>query len=175
MSRWLRFLPVVLVALIVVAFVWRLANPPTETIQSHMIGKPVPAFDTTGILPGRPGVTSAGLADGKPRIVNFFASWCVPCIAEADVLLELQRRGAVIEGIAVRDRPQDVAAFLREHGDAYDRIGGDPASKVQLAFGSSGVPETFVIDGRGIVRRQHIGPVEPRDVPVLLKALEEAR
>jgi cytochrome c biogenesis protein CcmG, thiol:disulfide interchange protein DsbE len=104
-----------------------------------------------------------------------FASWCVPCIAEAPVLTELQRRGVVIDAIAIRDRPEDVAAFLASHGDPFDRIGSDDNSRVQLALGSSGVPESFVVDGRGIIRYQHIGPIEPSDMPVILAELEKAR
>ena len=175
MSRWIRFLPVAMLALVIVALVWRLANPPDTTIQSQMVGKPVPQFAAPPALPGREGLDAAALSDGKPRIVNFFASWCVPCIAEAPVLMELKRRGAAIDAVAVRDRPEDIARFLSDHGDAFQRIGADSESKVQLAFGSSGVPETFIVDSRGVIQRQHVGPVEAHDIPVLLKALEQAR
>ncbi len=78
-------------------------------------------------------------------------------------MLELKRQGVPIDAIAVRDRPEDVAAFLARHGDPFDRIGADPESRVQLALGSSGVPETFIVDGRGIIRYQHMGPIEPGD------------
>ena len=81
----------------------------------------------------------------------------------------------LIDGIAIRDRPEDLAAFLARHGDPYGRIGNDATSKVQIALGSSGVPETFVIDARGIVRHQHIGAVEASDMPKLLLELDKAR
>ena len=71
----------------------------------------------------------------------------------------MKARGATIDGIAIRDRPEDVARFLARHGDPYDRIGSDPRSQVQIALGSSGVPESFIVDGRGIIRYQHIGPI----------------
>jgi cytochrome c biogenesis protein CcmG/thiol:disulfide interchange protein DsbE len=108
-------------------------------------------------------------------IINFFASWCVPCVAEAPVLADMKRKGAPIVGIAVRDRPMDVAAFLARHGNPYQAVGADPQSQVQIALGSSGVPESFVVDGRGIVRYQHIGPIEPDDVPAILAKLEAAK
>ena len=108
-------------------------------------------------------------------MVNVFASWCVPCIAEAPLLMELKRRGLAIDAVAVRDRPEDVAAFLGRHGDPFDGIGSDPESKVQLALGSSGVPESFIVDGSGIIRYQHMGPIEPDDLPVIMREWEAAR
>lgn len=175
MSRALRFVPLALLALLVVGLVWRLANPADTAVRSQLVGQPLPAFAAAPVLPGREGFTSETLADGRPKLVNFFASWCVPCIAEAPVLMELERRGVIIEGIAVRDRPQDVARFLAQHGDPFARIGGDPESKIQFAFGSAGVPESFVIDGRGVVRLQHVGPIVPADIPSIMAALEAAR
>jgi cytochrome c biogenesis protein CcmG/thiol:disulfide interchange protein DsbE len=108
-------------------------------------------------------------------LVNIFASWCVPCIAEAPVLGQLKARGVTIEGIAIRDRPEDVAEFLARNGDPYDRIGADMRSSVQMALGSSGVPESFVVDGAGIIRHQHVGPIMPQDLDTILAELEKAR
>jgi cytochrome c biogenesis protein CcmG/thiol:disulfide interchange protein DsbE len=175
MSRWLRLLPVALLILVIAGFVWRLANPPDEVVPSQLVGRQVPAFELAAAVPGKPGLSSADLATGQPRLVNLFASWCVPCIAEAPVLKELQRRGATIDGIAIRDRPEDIEAFLARHGDPFHRIGADMHSRVQLALGSAGVPESFVVDGNGVIRHQHIGPILPRDIPVILGELEEAR
>jgi cytochrome c biogenesis protein CcmG, thiol:disulfide interchange protein DsbE len=91
------------------------------------------------------------------------------------VLQSLKGRGVAIEGIAVRDRPDDLGEFLRANGDPYDRIGADPQSQVQIALGSSGVPESFIVDGRGIVRDQHIGPIDASEIPQILAKLEQAR
>ncbi len=175
MSRWLRLTPVVLLGLVLAALVWRLANPEDPTIRSRLAGKPVPAFALPPALPGKPGLASADLATGKPRLLNVFASWCVPCIAEAKVLEALKRRGVAIDAIAIRDRPEDVAEFLASYGDPFRRMGSDDNSRVQLALGSSGVPESFVVDGRGVIRYQHIGPIEPAHVPAILAELEKAK
>jgi len=161
--------------LLLAAFVWRLANPPDSAIPSRLVGRPVPAFELPPALPGMPGLGSAGLATGRPRLVNLFASWCIPCIAEAPVLTELKRRGVAIDGIAVRDRPDDLAAFLERHGNPFERIGADGSSRVMVALGSAGVPESFVVDGRGVIRYQHIGAIAPADVPTILAELEKAR
>ena len=175
MSRSLRFLPVAVVLILIAAFVWRLANPPDSTVPSRMVGRPVPTFQLAAAAPSALGFTSAELATGKPRLLNLFASWCVPCIAEAPVLDELKRRGVQIDGIAIRDRPEDVATFLERNGNPFQRIGSDPTSRVQIALGTAGVPESFVVDGRGVIRHQHIGPIEPADIPTILAEMEKAR
>jgi len=175
MNRALRFLPLLVLIAFVGAVAWRLGSPPDEKIPSKMIGQPVPAFTLAPAMPGKPGLSSADLATGQPRLVNVFASWCVPCIAEAPLLVELKRQGVPIEAIAVRDRPEDVAGFLARNGDPFERIGADPESQVQLALGSSGVPETFVVDGRGIIRYQHMGPIEPGDTATILHEWEAAK
>ena len=175
MSRLLRFVPLLVLLAFVVAVAWRLSRPAEEEIRSQLVGKPVPAFALEPALPGKPGLGSTDLAQSQPRMVNVFASWCVPCIAEAPLLMELKRQGVAIDAVAVRDRPEDVAAFLARHGDPFERIGSDLDSNVQLALGSSGVPESFIVDGRGIIRYQHMGPIEPDDIPEVLRQWEAAR
>ena len=174
MSRWLRLTPVLLLALLIAALVWRLSHPEDTTIRSRLAGQPVPAFVLPAALPGQPGLASSDLKGG-PHLVNLFASWCVPCVAEAPVLQQLQRRGVIIDGIAIRDRPEDLTAFLAATGNPFERIGADDRSRVQLALGSAGVPESFVVDRRGIIRHQHVGPIEPADVPEILAQLEQAK
>ena len=173
--RLILFAPLVLVLLFGAVAAWRLSSPADTTIRSKLEGQPLPSFALDAALPGRPGLSSADFADGKPKLLNIFASWCVPCIAEAPMLTELQRRGVAIDAIAVRDRSEDVAEFLARHGDPFERIGSDADSRVQLALGSAGVPESFVVDGRGIIRYQHVGPITADDIAPILAELEKAR
>ena len=175
MRRGLRFLPLIVLLGFVALVTWRLDGPVDDKIPSRLVGKPVPEFVLASAVPGKAGLTSAELAAGQPRLVNVFASWCVPCIAEAPLLIELKRQGVAIDAIAIRDRPEDVAAFLARHGDPFERVGADPESRVQLALGSSGVPESFIVDGRGIIRYQHMGPIEPGDVPTIFREWEAAK
>nr|WP_314444834.1 DsbE family thiol:disulfide interchange protein [uncultured Sphingomonas sp.] len=176
MSRraWL-LLPLLLFVGFVAAAAWRLSAPPDTSIRSRMVGRDVPAFVAAPLLPGRAGLASTDLGQGKPRLVNFFASWCVPCIAEAPVLLELQKRGVTIDAIALRDQPSDVEEFLGKYGDPFAAIGSDPVGEAQIAFGSSGVPESFIVDGKGVIRYQHIGPIAPEQVAELMAEWEKAR
>jgi len=155
-------------------FAYQLRQPKDEFVESAMIGKPIPTFDLPAAVPERPGLASRDLADGRPKLLNVFASWCVPCAAEAPNLARLEASGANIVAVAIRDRPEDVAAFLEAYGNPFSRIGKDDISAVQLSIGSSGVPETFVIDGEGVIRHQHIGDIRDGDVAVLLDKLREA-
>ena len=175
MSRAVRFAPLALLLLIIAALVWRLATPADTNVHSTLEGKPVPAFNLPQIIPGKPALSSTDLATGRPHLVNVFASWCVPCVTEVKVLQTLKERGVTVEGIAVRDRPADLTDFLARNGDPYERIGSDPQSQVQISLGSSGVPESFVVDGKGVIRYQQIGAIEPGDVPEILARMEQAR
>lgn len=175
MSRAVRFAPLALLVLILAALIWRLVTPSDTNVHSALEGKPLPPFSLPAIIPGKPALSSADLATGQPHLLNVFASWCVPCVTEVKVLQTLKERGVPIEGIAVRDRPDDLADFLARNGDPYGRIGSDPQSDVQISLGSSGVPESFVVDGKGIIRYQQIGPIDAADVPMIMSKLEQSR
>jgi cytochrome c biogenesis protein CcmG/thiol:disulfide interchange protein DsbE len=175
MSRGLRLIPIILLAWLVAGLAWRLIKPSDPAVPSQLVSRQLPAFALPAALPSKPGLASTNLASGEPRLVNIFASWCVPCAAEAPVLAELKRRGVAIDAIAVRDTPDAITTFLARNGDPYQRIGSDRQSEVQIALGSSGVPETFVVDGRGIIRHQYVGPLTAANIPGVLQQLAEAR
>ena len=172
--RWSLWILVAFAALVGL-FALQLSRPKNDEVASAMIGKPVPQFALPPAVPQRPGLASTDLADGTPHLLNVFASWCVPCAAEAPQLAELERRGAPIVAVAIRDRPEDLEAFFQRYGNPFSRVGKDDLSRVQILIGSSGVPETFVVDGKGVIRHQHIGEIRPEDVPDLMRRLEDAR
>lgn len=175
MKRVILWAPLLLFLAFLAVFATGLIKPESHTIRSRMIGQPLPVFTLEPGVPTQPGLATADFKDGKPKLLNIFASWCVPCAAEAPQLEQLAKRGAVIHAVAIRDKSEDIADFLKRYGNPYGRIGSDPASSVQIAMGSSGVPETFVVDGKGIIRHQHIGDIRPENVPELLAELEKAQ
>jgi len=174
MNNWRFFLPLAVFAAFIGVAAYQLTQPKDEFVYSAMVGKPVPQFAMRAASSDRPGLSPADLKDGTPKLLNIWASWCPPCVAEAPHLAALKAQGAPIVGVAIRDRPEDVATFLARYGNPYDRIGADDLSKLQLSIGGSGVPETFVIDGNGIIRYQHIGDIRAEHVPLLLEKLREA-
>jgi cytochrome c biogenesis protein CcmG, thiol:disulfide interchange protein DsbE len=167
----LLWLPLALGLILLGLLFHGLRNPEDHTIVSQMVGKPLPEFNTPPALPGQPGAATADYRQGKPRLINVFASWCVPCIVEIPVLMRLKAMGVQVDGIAVHDTPEALQKFLSKHGNPYSRIGRDDLSRLQMALGSAGVPETFVIDGKGVIVYQHIGVVAERDIPLILSKL----
>ena len=175
MSRGLRLIPIILLLWFISGLAWRLIKPADPAVPSQLVHRPLPAFSVASAVPGKPGLDSTDLAKGEPRLLNIFASWCVPCIGEAPVLMALRRRGVKIDAIAVRDTPEAIRGFLAKHGDPYERLGADPRSSTQIALGSAGVPETFIVDGKGVIRRQYIGPLTEANIPLVIEQLKEAQ
>ena len=171
---WVLWLPLALFFGFFVLVMFGLLRPADREVASTFIGKPLPRFDLRPAVPERPGLKTAEMATGKPRLLNVFASWCIPCAAEAPQLAALAQQGVEIDGVAIRDRQEDVQRFLSQYGNPFARIGADDVSAVQLAIGSSGVPETFVIDGNGVIRHQHIGDIRAEDIQTILEKLKEA-
>jgi len=168
---WVPLIGFVLLFALIAVGLWR---PADRTVRSRLVGTALPAFALKPIVAGKPGAASAAFT-GRPHLLNVFASWCVPCVAEAPQLLRLQAIGVAVDAIAVRDTPAAVAGFLSRNGDPYQRIGDDPTSAVQLSLGSSGVPETFVVDGRGVIVEQHVGDIRAEDVDRLAALVRAAR
>jgi cytochrome c biogenesis protein CcmG/thiol:disulfide interchange protein DsbE len=175
MRRWALWLPLAVFALLFVVVASGLLRPADRTVRSALIGKPLPDFTLPPIVPGKPGLASAAFRTGEPRLLNVFASWCVPCIAEAPQLMRLKAMGVPIEGVAIRDTAPALRDFIRRNGDPYRRIGDDSRSAVQLAIGSSGVPESFVIDGQGRIVLQHVGDIRADEVEAIAAAVRNAR
>jgi len=175
MKRLLVWLPLALFAGLFVVIGTGLFKPASREVRSAMVGKPLPAFNLPPILPGKPGIATTAFLQGKPKLLNVFASWCIPCAAEAPQLARLKAMGIEIDGVAIRDRPDDLRAFFARYGDPFATLGDDPDSSIQLALGSSGVPETFVVDGNGRILLQHIGEIRAEDVDEIAAAVRRGQ
>ena len=174
LRRLLFLLPVLIFIGVGIGLALGLTRDPS-TLPSALIDQPVPTFELPPVA-GRegPGFGSADLV-GRVSLVNVFASWCVPCRVEHPLMMALADDGVAIYGIDYKDPAEQAAAWLAELGDPYRAVGADRDGRVAIDWGVYGVPETFVVDGRGIIRHQHIGPIAAADVPALAAAYEAAR
>jgi cytochrome c biogenesis protein CcmG, thiol:disulfide interchange protein DsbE len=156
MNRALFLLPLMMLVILAGFFGWSLlSGRDPASIGSVMIGRPAPPLAVAQPL----------LKSGKPVLVNFFASWCTPCLAEHPLFTRLaQRDGAVIIGIAWKNKPEEARAWLAKLGDPFLYAGQDFDGRTGLDWGLSGVPETYLIDGNGIVRFHFRGPITEKDV-----------
>ena len=175
MNGWKIWLPLAVFGLVGGLALYGLLAPKDEFVRSQLVGEKLPVFELPAATEGVQGLANTDFADGKPRLLNFFGSWCGPCKAEAPQLDALARAGVEIHGIALRDKPEDVAKFLREFGNPFARIGSDIDMRLQVKLGSSGVPETYIIAGDGTILYQHIGDIRAEHMPMLLQRLEAAR
>lgn len=176
MRRLIYLLPAVAFVALAVYFFVSLTRDPS-TLPSAMINQPTPAFTLAG-LGDKPGLARDEFT-GQVVLINFFASWCIPCRTEHPLLMNLSRELSVpLYGIDYKDKPEDAARFLGELGDPYGRIGADREGRVGIDFGVYGVPETYVIDKAGRIRLRHVGPLTPADVArelaPLVKALQRS-
>ncbi|HUR41250.1 MAG TPA: DsbE family thiol:disulfide interchange protein [Verrucomicrobiae bacterium] len=147
-------IPAALLAVLVALFAIGLTRDPSK-IPSPLIGQPAPAFT----LPTLDGTTLSASELRGPLLVNFWASWCTPCLQEHPLLMDLSRQGVTIIGIDYKDAPDAASQWLARHGNPFRRIARDEAGRAGLDWGVYGVPETFLIDASGVIRHKHIGPL----------------
>jgi len=163
MRRAVYLLPVIM--FLALAGYFALALRPDydpHELPSALLDKEAPQFSLAGL--NGPGVARDALKGG-PVLINFFASWCVPCRVEHPLLMRLAEHDHVpLYGIDYKDQPADATKLLAQFGDPYKRIGMDRDGRVGLDFGVYGVPETYVIDSTGHIRKRFVGPLTAQQV-----------
>ena len=121
-----------------------------------IVSRPVPEF-VAASLDGQKTLSDRTLKG--PIIVNFFASWCGPCLREHPFLMGLKRQGVPVIGISLRDKKPRLEAWLKQHGNPYDFIGFDPKGITAESWKVSGLPETFIVDRKNMIRFHQLGPI----------------
>lgn len=168
-----HLIPLGLFVAIAIALATGLTLRPRD-IPSALIGKPAPEFALPPLYGDAEPFVTADLSDGTARIVNVWASWCVPCVAEHPILTELTARGISVYGINYKDQPEDAKLFLRRLGNPFARIGVDPDGRAGIEWGVYGVPETFVVTGDGRIVYKTISTLTRETVETeILPLLEE--
>jgi cytochrome c biogenesis protein CcmG/thiol:disulfide interchange protein DsbE len=168
MKRLIFLVPVAAFFAVVAAFMLGLRHDPSH-ITSTLINKPLPRFVLPAVRANQ-GLASADFR-GEPMLLNVFASWCVACRLEHNLLLQLKGQGVTIQGLDWKDEAADGARYLADNGDPYSKAGNDKSGRTGIDLGVAGVPETFVVDSKGRVRYKIIGPIEASDWEDTIKPL----
>ena len=174
MIRYL--LPLALFLGLVVLLATGLYRDP-RLVPSPFIGRPAPALELPSLKNEDKRIANADLR-GRVQLVNVWASWCVACREEHEILLRLARETRLpILGFNYKDRREDALAWLESLGDPYAEIAFDSDGRAGIEWGVYGVPETFLVDAQGVVRYKHVGPltwetIEEKLMP-LIRSLEK--
>jgi cytochrome c biogenesis protein CcmG/thiol:disulfide interchange protein DsbE len=182
--RGLLLAPALIFAAVVVMFVFALQKGDPSKLPSALIGKPAPPLDLPPLdgLAGKDGqpavaLASQALATGQVSVVNFWASWCAPCVEEHPLLVQLAaNRGVKLFGINYKDQAANARRFLGRYGNPFTAVGVDASGRAAIEWGVYGMPETFVVDGRGVIAYKHVGPLTPTSLAShLMPAIEAAK
>jgi cytochrome c biogenesis protein CcmG/thiol:disulfide interchange protein DsbE len=156
-----RFLPLGIFLVLAVFLAVGLNLNPRE-VPSPLIDRAAPAFRLPQLQEPAQTLGTDDLK-GKVWMLNVWASWCVACLDEHPVLLEFSKQNVLpIYGLNYKDKREDALVWLGKHGNPYTLSIQDPDGRVGIDYGVYGVPETYVIDGKGIIRYKRIGPVTPQ-------------
>jgi len=152
---------------------WRGLALDPHHLPSAKVGQPLPPFELQSFDDAK--LSSKSML-GHVSLLNVWASWCMACADEQQVLMQLAKQGVVIYGLNYKDTMGNAKEWLGEWGNPYEQIGEDVEGKVAINLGVYGAPETFLIDKQGIIRYRHVGALtlliwEKEFLP-LIKSLE---
>ena len=158
MKRWVFIAPIAAFAVLAFFLFRSLWSPAPDLVPSALLNKPAPRLTLPGLDAQSAAFTPADLAGGHVSVINVFASWCAPCRTETGPLAALARiKGVALYGLTQKDKPEATRAFLDEVGNPFARIARDDDGRASIEWGVYGVPETYVVDGKGVLRFKYVG------------------
>jgi len=172
--RFVAFLPLIAFAGLAALLFLRLYAGDPSLIPSALIGQSAPPLNLPG-LDGASGLADADLREGHVSVVNVFATWCAPCHVEHENLLalagdpELKAKGVEIFGMAQKDDAEDIRRFLGAKGNPYRKVGLDRDGRASIDWGVTGVPETYILKGDGVIAYKFIGPITAETLASVVK------
>jgi len=177
--------PLVLFGAMAAMFAFALTKGDPSKLPSALIGKPAPVLALTaidGLQDGQravPLLTGEMLGRGEVTVVNFWASWCGPCVEEHPLLVELaQKTNVRLVGINYKDAAANARRFLGRYGNPFTAVGADTTGRTAIEWGVYGMPETFIVDAQGRIAFKHVGAItrdalERRLLPIIARLKAE--
>lgn len=182
-GRFWVLAPVLVFAGLAAVFMTGLRSGDPSKLPSALINQPAPSFELPALqgLTSNdnpvPGLSSKSLAGGKVTLINVWASWCGPCREEHPQLIELAKRDDIhLVGLNYKDQRENALRFLNALGNPYAAVGVDASGRTSVDWGVYGVPETFVINGKGIIVYKFTGPITEKALrEEVIPAIDKAR
>ena len=174
MKKQLLIIPFILFLFILLTFFYLLAieRNPSE-LPSNLLDKKIPMFETESLLKNERFISSNEFGEEK-ILVNFFATWCQPCRAEHAYIKRFSKeKGIRIIGINYKDNPKKAVEWLRGLGNPYSDVPVDKDGRIAIDWGVYGIPETFVVSSKGIIKYRHVRPVTKKIYEKINLLIEE--
>lgn len=167
-SGWL-LAPILIFTALVLMFALALKKGDPSRLPSALLGRPAPPLELAALEglvrdggAAVPGLTGEMLRSGRVSVVNFWASWCAPCVDEHPILVRLAAQtGVPLYGVNYKDLAANARRFLGRYGNPFAAVGVDANGRAAVDWGVTGMPETFIVDGRGVIVYKHVGPITP--------------
>lgn len=176
--RWQRVVPIAVVVVLIVLLGYGLTREPS-TLPSALIGEPVPEFRLPTLASAERDFLTDEALQGQVTMINVWASWCLACRAEHELVAEIvMRTGVPVIGLDYKDTRAAARRWLNRFGNPFAVVAFDKHGTLAFDLGVSGVPETFVVDANGVIRHKVVGPITPeimnnKLIP-LIKRLQKA-
>ena len=166
----MKYIGLIIITIFIFVSLFFALNKKEQTLKSPLLNKPVPEINLNSFKNGK-----LNNIDFKKEVilVNFFASWCVPCIVEHDFLFELKKQKSIkIYGINYKDDIKNLKVWLDKLGNPYSKIGIDETGITGINWGVNGIPESFLIDQNGIIRHKINGIINEKQIKILLTKIK---
>ena len=173
MKRVFLFLPIIIILIIsAFLFIFLIQKKDPRKPPSTFLNEKVPEFNMVNLFNENELLSNNHIQE-RFMLINFFASWCAPCKVEHPLFFDIKKKypQLYLLGINHKDMKADALKYLNTDGNPYDYVGIDKKGLVGLEFGVFGLPETFLVNSKGIIIYKFLGPLTKKIIENEIKNL----